>query len=86
MVPILPLVPMDHPFDESYPFVYIGHVCGIHYNISADLTGEGPFYKQGNKLPPSLFKVNQMLLCGVSLFVDLIGWLGVIKLFFRSPL
>ena len=26
MVPIVPLVPMDHHFDESYPFVYIGHV------------------------------------------------------------
>ena len=26
LVPILPLVPMDHQFDESYPFVYIGHV------------------------------------------------------------
>ena len=26
MVPIEPLVPMDYQFDESYPFVYIGHV------------------------------------------------------------
>ena len=26
LVPIVPLVPMDHWFDESYPFVYIGHV------------------------------------------------------------
>ena len=26
LVTILPLVPMDHRFDESYPFVYIGHV------------------------------------------------------------
>ena len=25
--PIVPLVSMDHRFDESYPFVYIGHVC-----------------------------------------------------------
>ena len=23
---ILPLVPMDHRFDESYPFLYIGHI------------------------------------------------------------
>ena len=26
LVPSLPLVPMDHQFDESYLFVYIGHV------------------------------------------------------------
>ena len=26
MVPIVPLAPMDHQFDESYPFVFIGHV------------------------------------------------------------
>ena len=26
MVPIVPLVPMDHQFDESYLFVYIGRV------------------------------------------------------------
>ena len=25
--PIVPLVSMDHRFDESYPSVYIGHVC-----------------------------------------------------------
>ena len=29
MVPIIELVPMDHGFDESYPFVYIGHVPGL---------------------------------------------------------
>ena len=25
-IAIVPLVPMDHRFDESYPFVYVGHV------------------------------------------------------------
>ena len=32
LVPILPLVPMDHRFDESYPFVYIGHVWAIDHH------------------------------------------------------
>ena len=29
LVPILPLVPMDYRFNESYPFVYIGHVWSV---------------------------------------------------------
>ena len=28
-IPIVPLVPVDQWFDESYPFVYIGHVWSV---------------------------------------------------------
>ena len=30
---MVPLAPMDHQFDESYPFVFIGHVCNTGRNI-----------------------------------------------------
>ena len=41
MAPIVPLVPMDHQFDESYLFVYIGHVwvTGIRVTGKAVMTG-----------------------------------------------
>ena len=36
MVPIVPLAPMDHQFDESYPFVFIGHVCNSDIGDNSD--------------------------------------------------
>ena len=32
---------MDHQFDESYPFVYTGHVCKSEENTFTKKTNEG---------------------------------------------
>ena len=62
LVPIVPLVTMDHRFDESYPFVYIGPVCINTASWKVMISASFTIFRSLNKGLECSMKLEKMII------------------------